>query len=216
MTPDAMSVAAPRPAHRPSRIDDVVEAAIRVFSRKGLANSTMADLAEACGMGPGAVYYHFPKKEDLFAAAVRRVAEDIADITGRGREAPGTIPEVVRSIYDWIAANPDKARLLFLAAPGSTPEIAENWSAFVEEHVRGLYRYVPTPRRSPSAVGHGWPQAEDLAARTAIVTANAVAMAYLSGDVFGRRASRDRVADAVATVMVRLMPEARTPAGPSV
>ena len=45
-----------RPAHRPSRVDEVVAAGIRVFARKGLAGATMAEVAEECGMGPGALY----------------------------------------------------------------------------------------------------------------------------------------------------------------
>ena len=96
------------------------------------------------------------------------------------------------------------ARLFFLAAPGSTPEIAQTWAEFVEEHVRDLARYVqgpadgPAGKRSPSG---------DLAARTAIGAANAAAMAWLSGDLFGKRTSRTAVADAVGRVMLRLLPD---------
>src|SRR5437660_413527 len=83
----------------------------------------------------------------------------------------GFLPEVGRLVYEWYAACPDKARLFFLAAPGSTPEIAQTWAEFVEEHVRDLSRYVNgpgAPARKASAVS-------DLAARTAIGTANAAA-----------------------------------------
>src|SRR5690242_9736727 len=100
-----------RPAHRPSRVDEIVDAGIRVFARKGLAGATMAEVAEDCGMGPGALYYHFANKEQLFAQCVRSVADDVANITGRGGAPPGSLPEVVRLIYDWYAACPDKARL---------------------------------------------------------------------------------------------------------
>jgi len=192
-----------RPAHRPSRVDEVVAAGIRVFAGKGLAGATMAEVAEECGMGPGALYYHFSTKEELFAECVRSVADDVARITGHGGAPPGSLPEVVRLIYDWYAACPDKARLFFLAAPGSTPEIAEMWAEFVEEHVRDLARYVDgagRPGRRGSPVG-------DLAARTAIGTANAAAMAWLSGDLFEARVSRTAVADAVGRVMLRLLPD---------
>ena len=193
-----------RPAHRPSRVDEIVQAGIRVFANKGLAGATMAEVAEECGMGPGALYYHFATKEQLFAECVRSVAADVAQITGHGGAPPGSLPDVVRLMYDWYAACPDKARLFFLSAPGSTPEIAQTWSEFVEEHVRDLSRYVagqsggPAPKGSPVS---------DLAARTAIGTANATAMSWLAGDLFGKRASRTTVADAVGRVMLRLLPE---------
>jgi AcrR family transcriptional regulator len=194
-----------RPAHRPSRVDQVVQAGIRVFARKGLAGATMAEVAEECGMGPGALYYHFATKEQLFAECVRSVADDVANITGHGGAPPGSLPEVVRLMYDWYAACPDKARLFFLAAPGSTPEIAETWEEFVEEHVRDLARYVNGPGATSRRKGGG--AGGDLDARTAIGAANAAAMAWLSGDLFGARTSRTAVADAVGRVMLRLLPD---------
>ena len=199
-----------RPAHRPSRVDEIVDAGIRVFARKGLAGATMAEVAEDCGMGPGALYYHFANKEQLFARCVRSVADDVANITGRGGAPPGSLPEVVRLIYDWYAACPDKARLFFLAAPGSTPEIARTWAEFVEEHVRDLARYGQGPGGPPA--GKDGPSG-DLAARTAIGTANAAAMAWLSGDLFGRRVARTTVADSVSRVMLRLLPDNNGEAG---
>jgi AcrR family transcriptional regulator len=208
---DAGAAEPRRPAHRPSRVDEVVQAGIRVFAGKGLAGATMAEVAEECGMGPGALYYHFATKEQLFAECVRSVADDIAGITGHGGAPPGSLPEVVRLLYDWYAARPDKARLFFLAAPGSTPEIAQTWAEFVEEHVRDLSRYVdggPADRRRRDRL------VSDLAARTAIGTANAAAMAWLSGDLFGPRVSRATVADAVGRVMLRLLPDgSEEPAG---
>jgi AcrR family transcriptional regulator len=201
-----------RPAHRPSRVDEVVAAGIRVFARQGLAGATMAQVAEECGMGPGALYYHFSTKEQLFAECVRSVADDVANITGHGGAPPGSLLEVVRLMYDWYAACPDKARLFFLSAPGSTPEIAQTWAEFVEEHVRDLSRYVAGPDgrpARPSPVG-------DLGARTAIGTANAAAMAFLSGDLFGKRTSRATVADAVGRVMLRLLPDSSAPAQPPI
>jgi AcrR family transcriptional regulator len=182
----------------------VVQAGIRVFARKGLAGATMAEVAEECGMGPGALYYHFSTKEQLFTECVRSVAGDVANITGHGGAPPGSLPEVVRLVYDWYAACPEKARLFFLAAPGSTPEIAQTWAEFVEEHVRDLSRYVNGPSSSGSRNAS---PVSDLAARTAIGTANAAAMSWLSGDLFGKRASRASVADAVGRVMLRLLPE---------
>jgi len=200
-----------RPAHRPSRVDEIVRAGIRVFAAKGLAGATMAEVAEDCGMGPGALYYHFATKEQLFAECVRSVADEIANITGHGGAPPGSLPEVVRLLYDWYAARPDEARLFFLAAPGSTPEIAEMWAEFVEEHVRDLSRYV---EHRPGAPGRRGQPVSDLAARTAIGTANAAAMAWLSGDLFGARAGRTGVADAVGRVMLRLLPESPAGKGP--
>jgi AcrR family transcriptional regulator len=197
-----------RPAHRPSRQGEIVEAAVRVFSRNGLGRATMAEVARSCGMSPGGLYYHFPGKKDLFVAAVQSVADDLARLTGSGGAAPGTLSEVVQAVFDWSAANPERARLFFLVAPGSTPEIAETWAEFVDQHVLELHRYFPG-RATEDGRWRGTRDTAigDLAARTAIGLANAAALAWLAGTVFGEGTDRREVAVAVARAMSRLMEE---------
>jgi TetR/AcrR family fatty acid metabolism transcriptional regulator len=48
----------------------IVEAAMKVFSRKGYADTRMADIAREAGMSYGLVYHYFENKETLFDAIV--------------------------------------------------------------------------------------------------------------------------------------------------
>ncbi|CAG1001545.1 HTH-type transcriptional regulator MtrR [Burkholderiales bacterium] len=43
--------------------------AVREFSRKGFARTSMRDIARAAGIQAGSLYYHFASKDELFAAA---------------------------------------------------------------------------------------------------------------------------------------------------
>lgn len=43
--------------------------AVREFSRKGFARTSMRDIAKAAGIQAGSLYYHFASKDELFAAA---------------------------------------------------------------------------------------------------------------------------------------------------
>lgn len=52
---------------------DILEAAIRLFARRGFLATTMADLSRAIRMTPGALYWHFPTKEDLLLAAIEEL-----------------------------------------------------------------------------------------------------------------------------------------------
>jgi len=54
---------------------DILEAAITLFARRGFLATTMADLARAIHMTPGALYWHFPTKEDLLLAAIEELHE---------------------------------------------------------------------------------------------------------------------------------------------
>lgn len=60
---------------RPSRWEDVVEAAARVFSRKGFGGSSLEDVATEVGMLKGSLYNYITSKEDLLFAVVRPDAE---------------------------------------------------------------------------------------------------------------------------------------------
>lgn len=51
----------------------LLDAATRVFSERGVARTTLQDVASAAGMTRGAVYWHFKDKPDLFNAMMDRV-----------------------------------------------------------------------------------------------------------------------------------------------
>lgn len=49
---------------------DILQAAIDLFARRGILATTMSELARTIKMTPGALYWHFPTKEDLLLAAI--------------------------------------------------------------------------------------------------------------------------------------------------
>jgi AcrR family transcriptional regulator len=71
-----------RPEHRPGQI---IEAALEVFGKKGLAKTRLEDIAVRAGVSKGTIYLYFENKEALFKEVVRETA--IAAIA-RGEERP--------------------------------------------------------------------------------------------------------------------------------
>jgi TetR/AcrR family acrAB operon transcriptional repressor len=51
----------------------VLDAAECVFLRRGVAHTSLAEIAQAAGVTRGAIYGHFENKTDLFAAMMERV-----------------------------------------------------------------------------------------------------------------------------------------------
>lgn len=49
--------------------EHLLAVAVREFSRKGFARTSIRDIAQAAGLQPGSVYHHFTSKDDLFVAA---------------------------------------------------------------------------------------------------------------------------------------------------
>lgn len=52
---------------------DILNSAITLFARRGILATTMAELARAIRMTPGALYWHFPTKEDLLLSAIEEL-----------------------------------------------------------------------------------------------------------------------------------------------
>lgn len=63
----------------------LLEAAERLFSERGVANTTLNDIATAAGLTRGAIYWHFQNKTDLIHALWDQVAlplhESFAELT---------------------------------------------------------------------------------------------------------------------------------------
>jgi AcrR family transcriptional regulator len=54
------------------RSEQIIDAALRVFARKGFTKATNKDIAHEAGITPGLIYYYFESKEALFQALIER------------------------------------------------------------------------------------------------------------------------------------------------
>jgi AcrR family transcriptional regulator len=54
----------------------LIRAAQKVFTKKGYAGATTADIARAARLTKGALYFHFKNKEDIFFAVVKALTEE--------------------------------------------------------------------------------------------------------------------------------------------
>ncbi|MBX5458828.1 MAG: TetR/AcrR family transcriptional regulator [Thermogemmatispora sp.] len=52
------------------RREQIINAALRVFARKGFARATNKDIAREAGITPGLIYYYFADKEALLQAVI--------------------------------------------------------------------------------------------------------------------------------------------------
>lgn len=54
------------------RREQIIDAAIRVFSEKGFARATNKDIAREAGITTGLIYHYFNSKEDLLSAVIEQ------------------------------------------------------------------------------------------------------------------------------------------------
>jgi AcrR family transcriptional regulator len=65
-----------RAAERP---DEVLDAALALFSAQGFARTTVAEVGQRAGLSKAAVYLYFPSKQALLKALVHRAVSALAD-----------------------------------------------------------------------------------------------------------------------------------------
>ena len=76
----------------------IVDAAELVFREKGVAHSSLADVAAAANVTRGAIYWHFRDKAELFEAMMRRVEMPAAAMMERAEAAGAGDPlEMLRA-----------------------------------------------------------------------------------------------------------------------
>lgn len=151
-----------QPPHRPSRRDEIVTAAVRVFAEKGYTEAAISDIAEAADVAVTAVYYHFSGKDDLFAAAMRSALDSISDVVEQARPSNGSgtvsgadgLRAAIDAVWTWIDEHPHGAALVHIHLPGATPQLSSIRLDFLERHERRATDYLggADGDRRPAAV----------------------------------------------------------------
>ena len=183
------------PAHRPSRRQEIIDAAIKVFARTGFAETSVQDVAEEAGVVPTAVYYHFAGKEELFDVALQTVIAELDEVVDaarpEGEQGPAAVSQITTAVWDWIESRPDHASILYSHLPGATKQARVLREQFEQQHVDRAYIYAREDAgrgrlRSATAM-HA---ATRLAVRTLISTSIAVQEMRLEGGPLSRRSPR--------------------------
>ena len=65
---------------RQQREKKIIEAAIRLFSLKGLHYTTMQEVAEQAKISKGLTYFYFKSKEDLYMAITKKGFDELKDL----------------------------------------------------------------------------------------------------------------------------------------
>jgi AcrR family transcriptional regulator len=161
-----MEPANKRERNKALRREQILEAAVRVFARRGFGNATMAEIAEEAGVAPGTIYIYFGGKEDLFMNIPELVSEPMlatfletafggnepTDIKGEERlltqsctQATETLLQnldLVKSMLASIVTLDDETRAEYFRQPLQALTILERY--FHDRTERGIFREMNT------------------------------------------------------------------------
>ena len=91
------------------RRQQIIVAAKRVFSKKGLSKTTMEDIAKESELSPGTLYLYFKNKEELYASLSLRILQflsiRVAQVIQDSGESPSEkldrLIEAMYEVYDF-------------------------------------------------------------------------------------------------------------------
>ena len=188
----------------------LLAAARRVFARQGLAEATIAQIAEEADLGFGTFYLYFPTKEDAYRAVVTEGFAELSerlDATQAGAAAAGqpwwqVVRLCVATYYAFAAEN----RELFVAmcAGGDTGaglgrEIQEQFEAHIA-------RTLPGTQRAAGSQEGMYPYPPMLIARAVVAALDHAVLSWI------REEDGESAPDAPAWDSARLSLEALTEA----
>lgn len=122
--------------------------ALRLFAEKGVAETTIRDIASAAGIAEGTMYRHYASKDDLawqlFAENYTAVGRELHAIQQRKTTARERIDAMVRFFCTEYEKDPLRFRYLFLARHGQlqrlTPRMPNPYLVFRSVIREGMRR----------------------------------------------------------------------------
>lgn len=183
------------------RQQEILDAAVSVFARDGIARARIADVAAQAGVPLSSVYDYYASKEDLaYGLPATRMGLFYAEFLDRARLVD-TAKERLR-LYLWLTAdfarrNPEWARILYLEI---WPSIAVK-DVTVQRSIDDFARILIALIRDGRAAGE-WTSSDD-PYQTAAILIGSVNQVLITWLLYGR--PRDLMA-AVSSLIERLLP----------
>lgn len=147
----------------PKRVDvnarrtEILDAAVRVFARKGFAASRIEDVAAEAGVAKGSVYLAVSSREELLTAAFdqyRARAQEQLATPGTG-SALDRLAALIRATVTMLAAHPDHARVLLDVWAARSPIDMAAVYAEYRSAIAELLREASEDGRLRAGIGEG-------------------------------------------------------------
>lgn len=131
-----------------ARPEEILDAALELFTEKGFAATRMTDVAKKAGISKGTLYLYFESKEAIFRAVVHelitpqieRVELTLEHYQGSSAEL---LADMIRGWWQGIGSSKLSAvPKLMISEAGNFPELAEFFTNTVVKRARKLYSRV--------------------------------------------------------------------------
>jgi len=101
---------------RAFRRHEIIEAAMRVFARKGFWGTTVDDIAAEAEFSKGALYFYFKNKEEIFLSIVETALEQesnfLAEVLNEESKSIDKLSKIVQGYFDYVEKNGNLIRII--------------------------------------------------------------------------------------------------------
>ncbi|MCP4752376.1 MAG: TetR/AcrR family transcriptional regulator [Proteobacteria bacterium] len=113
----------------------ILQAAVKVFAKRGYYNSRISDIVKEAGIAHGLFYHYFPSKEEIlvtiFRFAFETVLAEMDGIDQAGGNALDKLKSLIGYMFKAFRQNPESYRVLIMDVP--------RLGKFYEEENQKLY-----------------------------------------------------------------------------
>jgi AcrR family transcriptional regulator len=138
-------------ARKAERRSQFLDAALTVFTEKGYARSSVADVCAAAGLARSQFYAEFASREDLLLALYDRIQSDARDamVSALAEVASSDLRELaaaaMAAFVESVGGDPRRAQISFVDIVGVSPRVEQHrldqrvvWRGFFESTLRGV------------------------------------------------------------------------------
>jgi AcrR family transcriptional regulator len=186
------------------RRDLLVEAAIRVMVRDGVAKTTTRAIVAEADMALGAFHYCFRSKAELLESVIEGIQAHTVDLALAAFEEGGTLEERllrgIRIYWQHVLDNPDEHQVTYELAQFAlrSPELADVARKQYEHYIASITQIMET---LSEATGVSWSQPLPVLARYMISVIDGLTLIYLTeGDGDSTLAALELAVRHVATL----------------
>jgi TetR/AcrR family fatty acid metabolism transcriptional regulator len=180
-----MSAAQPSDARSKAQADKrriILDAAVRVFARRGFHACRVSDIADEAGVAYGLVYHYFASKEEvldtLFLERWDVMLEMIREVDARPIPVREKLAEIVSFIVDSYRHDPDMMKVIIV----EVTRAANSFGRTHIDHIRAAYDLIGEIVRKAQQEGVFKPEIEP---RFAAMAFYGVIEQLLTGWIFG-------------------------------
>jgi AcrR family transcriptional regulator len=138
--------------------EKILEAALRLFRKRGFDRTTMRDVAKAAGLAVGAAYYYFPSKDALVLAYYDKTQEAHSALAreamSKAEGASDRLRAVLHTKFDTIERDRKLLSALFrsIGDPASDVSIFASKTRRVRDESIALFREALEPEKLPPEI----------------------------------------------------------------